>query len=235
MFSHVGFNRHMSQLAYGNVWAAFCSCIALYVNRTKMQQCIERLRVQFSEFRIEGYLIPIHPESLPRYLEYSKHLILNPPLRSHTIYPMGQSPWEAALVNIRTLQDMALRQLLSVNRRELLKFLSYYMAKQFPSSSTEFWNFYYSLDSGESAKMVLAKHSHLLMVDYDSRRETVSFKPLGCLLEFLCNPDRGGSLHIEFRTCCIATCINLVLRILPAIQGYRLVLISFFIYGEYRY
>ena len=236
MFSHVGFNRHMSQLAYQRMWAAFCEKIVFYITPTRIQRCVERLRVQILEFRTEGYLILIHPESLLCYLEYAECLILGPPNRWYARYPMEQSLVEAALVDIRTLQDIALRQLLSANRQEFLKILSYYMAasdSNLFSISADFRGLYYLFGSEDSAKMVLTKYSHLLMVLYESTNQTVSYQPLGCSLRFLCNPDRGGSLHTEFRTCCIATCTNLVLRVLPAIDGYRLVLISFFIYGEY--
>ena len=237
MFSHVGFNRHMSQLARQRIWAAFSGNIFFHVTPTRIQQCVERLRVQILEFRTDGYLILIHPESLLHYLEYAECLILGPQGRYYTGHPIEQSLVDAALVDdIRTLQDMALRQLLSANRREFLKILSYYMAasdSNFFSISTDFRSLYYLLGSGECAKMVLTKHSHLLMVHYQSMNRTMSYQPLSCLrlLRFLCNPDCGGSLHTEFRTCCIATCTKLVLRILPAIEGYRLVLI----YGEYRY
>ena len=237
MFSHVGFNRHISQLAYQRMWAAFCRSIVFYVTPTRIRQCVERLRVQILEFRTEGYLILIHPESL-RYLEYAERLILNSQNPYYTCYRMEQSPADAALVDIRSLQDMALRQVLSANSREFLKILSYYMAasdSKYAPISTDFRHLYYLLGSGESAKMVLTKHSHLLMVLYDPMDRTVRYQPLSCLLQFLCNPDRGGRLHTEFRTCCIATCTNLVLRFLPAIERSRLVLISFFIYGEYRY
>ena len=228
----------MSQLAYENVWAAFCGRVALRVSPARMQQCIERLRVQFSEFQTEGYLILIYPESLLRYLEYAERVIEGESARYYARYPMKQSLANAALVDIRTLQDMALRQLLSANRQEFLSILSYYMAGSYSDSlfiSTDFSDLCYLLGSGERAKMVLTKHSHLLKVLYHSFNRTVRYQPLGCLLRFLYNPDRGGSLHTEFRTCCIATCTNLVLRILPAIEGFRLVLMSFFIYGEYRY
>ena len=228
----------MSQLAYQRIWAAFCGNIVFYITPTRMQQCVERLRVQILEFRTEGYPILIHPESLLRYLEYAECLILGPQNKYYADYPMKLSLVDAALVDIMILQDMALRQLLSANRREFLEFLSYYMDasdSNLFSLSTDFRGLYYLLGSGESAKMVLTKHSHLLMVIYQSVNRTVRYQPLGCLLRFLCDPDRGGSLHTEFRTCCIATCTNLVSRILPAIEGYRLVLISFFIYGEYRY
>ena len=135
-------------------------------------------------------------------------------------------------------QDSARHSPTTTNRRESLKILSYYMTafdSNYLSISTDLRSLYYLLGSGECAKMVLTKHSHLLMVHYWSMNRTISYQPLTCLLRFLCNPDRGGSLRTEFRTCCIATCTNLVLRILPTTGGYRMVLISFFIYGEYRY
>ena len=227
----------MCQLGYQGVWHAFSKQVALRVSPTRIQQCVERLRVQILEFWTEGHPILLHPDSLLRYLEYAECLILGSPNLHYARHPMEQSLGEAALVDIRTLQDMALRQLLSANGREFLKILSYYMAASDSkfSISTDFRSLYYLLGSRESAKMVLKKHSHLLMVLYESVNRRVSYRPLGCLLRFLCNPDRGGSLHTEFRTCCIATCTNLILRILPAIsEQYRLVLISFFIYGEYR-
>ena len=158
-------------------------------------------------------------------------LILNLP--GHTINLMGKSLVNAILVDIRVVQDTVIRQILSTsaNRQEFLDILSHFMAEaDVPSISADFRDLCYLFGSRKSAKMVLMKHFHLLVEYYEPFGHAVSYQPLSCLFKFLCNPARGGTLHTQFRSCCIATCTNLVLRISQTIEETRLVLHNIVLY-----
>ena len=69
---------------------------------------IERLRVQFSEFWADDYLVPGHPESLLRYLEYVESLILDLRDLYYKRHPMEDSLADAILADVRAVQDTAL-------------------------------------------------------------------------------------------------------------------------------